>query len=171
MILAPNNGAVGIQPVGTKARCINRQGSALAIGDVVVTSFGHSEYVYPPLDTVASLEGSPFSSVVKADGNDAALRTGFVGVVTSLLSNAGADDTYVEVQFGGICQAKVKGASATAVAAGNALAIGNDAGVFAIGDATDSTVCAAVALGTVTAATTSTIWVVLNGQLQTGVVV
>ena len=163
MIFAPNNGAVGLQPVGTKTRCVNRQGSALAVGDVVITSFGHTEAVYPPLDTVASLEGSPFSSVVKADGN-VNDQCGYIGVVTSLLSNAGADDTYVEVQFGGIVKATVYATTANVVL-GTPLAPEDDAGMFGNAAGVTSVYPAAIALGSVTAASSALIDVLVNSSL------
>jgi hypothetical protein len=169
MILAPNNGSIGVQPAGTICRCIARE--TVAVGDVVVTSFGHSGALYPPADTVASFELSYFSNVVKAEGDQASLRTGFVGVVTALPSGSGASGQVVQVQFGGICLAKVRAASAVAVAAGNALSLSNTAGEFAIGDATDSTNLAAVALGAVTANTQATINVLLVNQPVTGIVV
>lgn len=168
MILAPNNGAVGIQPAGTKARLINKQGSALAIGDVVVTSFAHTNVIYPPADTVASLELSPFSCVVKADGSPN--TPGYIGVVTSLLSGAGADGTYVEVQFGGIAQAKV-GASGAAIALGSALTVSDTAGQFGNGGASTATVGAAISLGACADGSTATINVLLSHNLYFGVAI
>ena len=173
MILAPNNGPIGVQPHGTIARCINRDATAVVVGDVVVTSFGHSGAIYPPADTLASLELSPFSCVIRAEGDQASLRTGYVGVVVALSSstNSGATGQVVQVQFGGICSAKVRAASATAVAMGNALSLSDTVGEFAIGDATASTNIAAVALGAVTANTQAIIPVLLVNQPVAGVAV
>lgn len=168
MIFAPNNGAIGVQPAGTKTRCINKSGGALALGDVVVTSFAHSGVLYPPADTVASLELSPFSCVVKADGSPN--TPGFIGVVTSLLSNAGADGTAVEVQYGGIASAKV-GATGAAIAIGSALTVHDTAGQFGNGGASTATVGAAIALGACADGSTATIPVLLSHNLYFGVAI
>lgn len=110
MYLAFSNGPVGIQPHGIKASMINKHGSALAIGDVVINQWA-SGVAYPGPDTVAGLRNSPFSNVRKVvDGlptDGAALYAGYIGVVTGLGQNNGADGTEVEVQFGGIANAKV----------------------------------------------------------------
>lgn len=159
MILAPNNGSVGIQPSGTKCRCINRQGSALAVGDVVVTSYAHSGALYPPADTVASLELSPLSCVVKADGSPTS-SPGFVGVVTGLLSGAGADASYVEVQFGGIANAKVN-ASGASIDRGSGLVLSDTAGQFANAGGGTPTVGLAIALGACADGSSATIPVIL----------
>lgn len=163
MILAPNNGPVGIQPAGTKARCVNKHSDVLAVGDVVITSFAHTDVIYPPADTVASFELSPFSCVKKADGDLANggttedgghAQAGYIGVVTSLLGYGGGVGKYVEVQFGGIATANVK-ATTNNVAIGSKLYLSDTAGRF--GNAADSTApdtTVAIALGAVTAGAT-----------------
>lgn len=177
MILAPNNGALGIQPAGTKARCINRDSTAVAVGNVVITSFGHASVIYPPAETVASFELSPFSCVKLADGDLANggtvedgghAQAGYVGVVTALPSGSGAQGQVVEVQFGGIASAIVK-ATTNNVVIGSKLYLSDTAGRF--GNAADSTApdtAAAIALGAVTAGgTTGTIPVLLfNGPID-----
>jgi hypothetical protein len=163
MLFSPNNGPIGLQPVGTKVACINRQGSALAVGDVVITSFGHTEVVYPAADTVASYSATPFASVVKADGN-VNDQSGYIGVVTSLLANAGADDTAVEVQFGGVVAAKVTATTAN-VSIGTNLAPEDDAGTLGNAAGVTTVYPAAISLGSVTAGSEATINVLLNSAL------
>jgi hypothetical protein len=163
MIFSPNNGPIGLQPVGTKVACINRQGSALAVGDVVITSFSHTEVVYPALETVTSYSATPFASVVKADGN-VNDQCGYIGVVTSLLANAGADDTAVEVQFGGVVKATVY-ATTTDVGIGTPLAPEDDAGLFGNAAGTTTVYPAAISLGSVTAGSSSLINVLVNSGL------
>ena len=164
MYLAFNNGPVGVQPHGIKTNCINKHGSALAIGDVVITSFAHTNAIYPPVDTVASLRLSPFSCVKKADGDQAAssengahAQAGYLGVVTGLGQSSGANDTEVEVQFGGIANA-LCAAVTNNIVLGSKLYVSDTAGRF--GNAADSTApdtTVAIALGSVTAAATGVI--------------
>lgn len=113
MILAPTSGPIGIQPHGHVARMINRHSAALALGDVVISSFNHTSAVYPPT-TVAEQALSPFACVKLADGDAAATngngahaQAGYLGVVVDLGSESGAAGTEVLVQFGGICKASV----------------------------------------------------------------
>jgi len=174
MILGFNSGPIGIQPHGVKALCVNKHGSALAIGDVVITSFAHTNAIYPPADTVTSLRLSPFSCVKKADGdlaatgeNGAHAQAGYVGVVTGLGQSAGADNTDVEVQFGGIANA-LCAAVTNNIVLGSKLYLSDTAGRF--GNAADSTApdtTVAVSLGSVTAAATGIIPVLLfNGPID-----
>jgi len=163
MILAPTSGAVGIQPHGVNARCVNRSGGALAIGDVVVTSFAHTSpnAVYPPT-TTAELSQSPFACVVKADGNTS--TPGYIGVVTGLGSQSGAELSEVEVQFGGVVKAKVTATTANVVM-GTVLSISDGAGAFGNPDAASSTYPAAISLGSVTAGSTESVNVLVNSSL------
>jgi hypothetical protein len=174
MILAPNNGALGIQPAGTKVRVINRDSTAVAVGNVIVTSFDHTSVIYPPAETVASFELSPFSCVKLADGDKGAssedgshAQAGYIGVVTALPSGSGAQGQVVEVQFGGIATALVR-ATTNNVVVGSKLYLSDTAGRF--GNAADSTSpdsTVAIALGAVTAASSANIPVLLfNGPID-----
>jgi hypothetical protein len=143
MLLAPTSGDIGVQPHGQTARVINRSGGALAIGDLVVTSFAHGSVVYPAT-TTAETRLTPFSSVVKADGSP--VTVGYLGAVVDLGSASGADGTEVVVQFGGIVKAKAL--ATTAISIGSSLGISNTAGQLECDSATGfaSTYPAAVAL-------------------------
>ena len=145
MILAPTSGPVGIQPHGFVAAMVNKHSAALAIGDVVITSFDHTSAVYPPT-TIAQQSLSPFACVKLADGNDgdssgdgSHSNGGYVGVVVGLGSEDGAVDSQVLVQFGGICKAKVNPTSNNAVL-GSKLSLSDTAGEFgnAGGSTTDT---------------------------------
>ena len=115
MFLAPTSGPIGIQPHGTTAKVMNRHSSAVAVGDVVITSFDHTSAAYSSApDNDAALRLSPFSCVKLADGNDGASsgdgthsQAGYLGVVIGLGSQAGAAGTEIDVQFGGIAKANV----------------------------------------------------------------
>ena len=145
MLLAPTSGDVGVQPHGHTARVINRSGGALAIGDLVVTSFAHSGVVYPAT-TTAETRLTPFSNVVKADGNASPIPTGYLGAVVDLGSASGANNTEVVVQFGGIV--KCKATATSAISIGSSLGISNTAGELQCDSASAfaSTYPAAVAL-------------------------
>lgn len=144
MILAPTSGDIGVQPHGQVARVINRSGGALAVGDVVITSFAHASVTYPAT-TIAEGRLTPFSSVVKADGSPA--LKGYLGAVVDVGNFAGADGTEVIVQFGGIVNAKVTAATA-AIAFGANLGVTDAGGTFGNADTTASTYPAAVSLNT-----------------------
>lgn len=163
MILAPTSGVLGIQPHGVQTRCVNRSGGALVIGDVVVTSFAHTtpNAVYPPT-TIAEQSQSPFSCVTKADGNTA--TPGYIGVVTGLGSEAGANLSEVEVQFGGIARAKVTATTANVVM-GTVLSIDDGAGAFGNPAAATSTYPAGISLGSVTAPGTEIVNVLVNSSI------
>lgn len=161
MILAPTNGPVGVQPHGHTARVINKAASALAVGDVVVTSFAHSNAVYPAT-TVAQQSLTPFACVVLADGNTS--TPGYIGVVTELGSESGAVDSEVVVQFGGVVAAKVTATTANVVM-GTVLSISDGAGAFGNPAAATSTYPAAISLGSVTAGNTTTVNVLVGSGL------
>ena len=159
MILAPTNGPIGFQPHGSVARMVSRDGTnTLAVGDVVICSYGHTDAVYPPT-TIAQQELSPFSSVIRATGASSNTANGFIGVVIDLLDGAGANGTYVMVQFGGVVKAKATSDSATAIARGNRLSIHDSNGGFDRGGGAASTYPAAIALGDLAANSTGTILV------------
>lgn len=141
MLLAPTSGDVGVQPHGQVARVINRSGGALAIGDLVVTSFAHASVVYPAT-TTAETRLTPFSSVVLADGSP--VTKGYLGAVVDLGSANGANGTEVVVQFGGIVKAKAEATAAISI--GTALGVSDTAGRLDTGGAATSTYPAAVAL-------------------------
>lgn len=141
MLLAPTSGDVGVQPHGHTARVINRSGVALAIGDLVVTSFAHANVVYPAT-TTAETRLTPFSSVVKADGNP--ITKGYLGAVVDLGSTSGANGTEVVVQFGGIV--KCKATATAAISIGTNLGVSDTAGELDTGGAATSTYPAALAL-------------------------
>lgn len=146
MLLAPTSGDIGVQPHGHTARVINRSGGALVVGDVVVTSFAHSGVVYPAT-TTAETRLTPFSNVVKADGNASPITKGYLGAVVDLGSANGANNTEVVVQFGGIVNAKVT-ATTAAIAFGENLGVSDGAGAFGNAAATTSSYPAAVSLNT-----------------------
>jgi hypothetical protein len=140
---------------------VNRAAAALAIGDVVVTSFAHTSAVYPAT-TVAQQSLTPFACVVLADGNTS--TPGYIGVVVDLGSEAGAIGTEVTVQFGGIVAAKVTATSA-AVVMGTVLSISDGAGAFGNAAAATSTYPAAISLGGVDSGSTGTINVLVNSGI------
>jgi hypothetical protein len=141
MLFAPTNSDIGVQTHAQVARVINRSGGALAIGDLVVTSYGHSGVVYPAT-TIAETRLTPFANVVKADGSP--VTAGYLGAVVDLGSSSGANNTEVVVQFGGVC--KVKTTATAAVSIGSALGCSDTAGELTTGASTTSTYPAAVAL-------------------------
>ena len=149
MMLAPTNGPLGIQPHGHVARMINRHSAALAVGDVVITSFAHSGVVFPAT-TVAQQSLTPFANVILAEGDQSAQR-GYIGVVVDLGSESGAAGTEVMVQFGGIVRAKVT-ATAT-VSIGTNLGVHDSNGGFDTGGVAASTVPAAISLGALASGT------------------
>jgi hypothetical protein len=174
MILAPNNGPLGIQPAGTSARCINRDSTAVVVGNVVITSFNHTDVIYPPTETVASFELSPFSCVKLAEGdvnatngNAGHKNAGYIGVVTSLPSGSGAQGQVVNVQFGGIATALVA-AETNNVIVGSKLFLSDTAGRFGNeGDSTQPDTTVAISLGAVTAGASANIPVLLfNGPID-----
>jgi hypothetical protein len=175
MILAPNNGAIGIQPAGTVVRCINRDSTAVVIGNVVVTSFNHTSVIYPPAETPASFELSPFSCIKLADGNadpssgdGSHANAGYIGVVTALSAfNSGAQGQAVQVQFGGIATALVR-ATTNNVVIGSKLFLSDTAGRFGNeADSANPDTTVALALGSVTAAASANIPVLLfNGPID-----
>ena len=158
MLLAPTSGDIGIQPHGHTARVINRESStALAIGDVVCTSFGHTSATYPAT-TIAETRLTPFAGVVRASGTGTGTK-GYIGVVVDLGNSAGAAGTEVVVQFGGIVNAKVT-ANTAAIDFGAVLGIDDTAGEgFGNAAGATSTYPAAISLNTtqITAGTTSTV--------------
>ncbi len=94
-----------------KMRVVNRCGAtALALGDVVAFDVDASDADTKALNgvggTVATLTEAMFHNVVQVG---AAPLNAIVAVVTNLLSGAGADNTEIEVQISGRCQAKVGG--------------------------------------------------------------
>lgn len=141
MFHAPTSGDIGVQPFGQTARVINRSGGTLAVGDLVVTSFGHASVVYPAT-TTAETRLTPFANVVKADGNTS--TPGYLGAVVDLGSSAGANATEVVVQFGGA--AKVKTTATAAVSIGSVLGVSDTAGELTTGASTTSTYPAGIAL-------------------------
>ena len=141
MLLAPTSGDIGVQPHGHTARVINRSGGALAIGDLVVTSFAHASVVYPAT-TTAETRLTPFSSVVKADGSP--VTKGYLGAVVDVGSAGGANGTEVVVQFGGIV--KCKATATAAIIIGTGLGVSDTAGELDTGGSAASTYPAAVAL-------------------------
>jgi len=126
MNFAPTSGPIGVQPNGGLFRMVNKQGSTLAIGDVVMLSFKHTsaEYVVNPTSD-ADLRKSPFACVVKADGVlSGSPLANHVGVVTDLGSYGGLDNTEVTVQFGGVVNASAK-AITNSIVLGSTLFIGD----------------------------------------------
>lgn len=170
MITAPNMGTIGIQPVGAVVRCINKDSTALVVGNVVITSFNHTGVIYPPAETPTSFELSPFSCVKLAEGDVNATsgdgshkNAGYLGVVVGLSSqsNSGVTGQAVQVQFGGVATALVA-AVTTNVVIGSKLFLSDTAG--RLGNEADSTApdtSVALSLGAVTAAATGNIPVLL----------
>ena len=170
MILAPTSPQIGVQPHSSVARMVNKSGGALAIGDVVITSFNHTSSVYPAT-TTAEAYLSPFACVKKAEGdangssdNGAHANCGILGVVVELGSYSGADNTEVVVQISGVCKASVNPASNNAVI-GTKLFVSDTAGQFTnAGGSSSPDTLAAIALESKTASTAGLIWVVLVGN-------
>ena len=175
MILAPTFGPIGIQPHGATAKVINRHSSAVAVGDVVITSFAHTSAAYStaPADD-AALRLSPFSCVKLADGDAGATteagdhaQAGYLGVVIGLGNQSGAASTEIDVQFGGIVAANCA-ATTNTIVLGSKLYLSDTAGRFAnaAGSTAPDTTCA-ISLGAVTAAATGVINVLLfNGPID-----
>jgi hypothetical protein len=175
MILAPTFGPIGIQPHGATAKVINRHSSAVAVGDVVITSFAHTSAAYStaPADD-AALRLSPFSCVKLAEGDAGATseagdhaQAGYLGVVIGLGNQAGAAGSEIDVQFGGIAAANCA-ATTNNIVLGSKLYLSDTAGRFAnaAGSTAPDTTCA-ISLGAVTAAATGVINVLLfNGPID-----
>jgi hypothetical protein len=125
MTFAPIQNRLGVQPVGTTVTCVNKSGTSVAIGDLVITSFIHAGAVVNPQQ--AANTGYVFNCIRKAVSTETG-NTGYLGVVTGLMAGAGANGREVEVQFGGICQAKVL-VNAT-VSSGTLLGVSSTAGVL-----------------------------------------
>jgi len=129
MIFAPTAGPYGLQTHTHTARMINRNGSALAVGDVVQTSWEHtgaSTYFTTTPTTDADLRKNPLACVVKIDAvaQDDVVAACFVGVVTDIGNYGGADGTEVQVSFGQILSVNVKALTA-AIVFGSALVAGD----------------------------------------------
>jgi hypothetical protein len=110
MFIASNR--PGQQPFsGKRVRVVNRCGAtALALGHVVAFDLDASDADTKLLKgvggTVATLTEAMFQNVVEVAASP---LNGLIGVVTSLLSGAGADNTEVEVQISGEVEAKTGG--------------------------------------------------------------
>lgn len=125
MTFAAIQNRLGVQPVGTTVTCVNKSGGTLAIGDLVITSFIHAGAVVNPEQ--AANTSYVFNCVRKAVSTETG-NTGYLGVVTGLMSGAGGNGREVEVQFGGICQAKVL--VNDTVGSGTLLGVSSTAGVL-----------------------------------------
>ena len=125
MTFAPVQNRLGVQPVGTAVTCVNKSGGTLVVGDLVITSFIHAGAVVNPEQAAST--SYVFNCVRKAVSTETG-NTGYLGVVTKLLTGAGGNGYNVEVQFGGICSAKVL-VDAT-VTSGTLLGISATAGVL-----------------------------------------
>jgi hypothetical protein len=125
MTFAPIQNRLGVQPVGTTVTCVNKSGTSVAIGDLVITSFIHAGAVVNPEQ--AANTGYVFNCIRKAVSTETG-NTGYLGVVTGLMTGAGGNGREVQVQFGGICQAKVL-VNAT-VSSGTLLGVSATAGVL-----------------------------------------
>lgn len=159
MILAPTNGPLGIQPHGQQARMLYKDTTACVVGNVVCLQFTGN--TYPPTN-VAGMETSPFATCVRAQGDESA-HNGPIGVVVDLLDGAGALNTYITVQWGGVVRALVNAASGETVAKGAGLGIIDDpGGKFGTAGNCSSAFNAAISLETLTAAADTTAWVLLN---------
>lgn len=125
MTFAPVQNRLGVQPVGTTVTCVNKSGTSVAIGDLVITSFIHAGAVVNPEQ--AANTGYVFNCIRKAVSTETG-NTGYLGVVTGLMTGAGDNGREVQVQFGGICSAKVL-VTAT-VTPGTLLSVSATAGVL-----------------------------------------
>lgn len=125
MTFAPIQNRLGVQPIGTTVTCVNKSGTSVAIGDLVITSFIHAGAVVDPQQ--AANTGYVFNCIRKAVSTETG-NTGYLGVVTGLMAGAGGNGREVEVQFGGICSAKVL-VNAT-VTSGTLLSVSTTAGVL-----------------------------------------
>jgi hypothetical protein len=125
MTFAPVQNRLGVQPVGTTVTCVNKSGTSVAIGDLVITSFIHAGVVVNPEQ--AANTGYVFNCIRKAVSTETG-NTGYLGVVTGLMTGAGDNGREVQVQFGGICSAKVL-VTAT-VTPGTLLSVSATAGVL-----------------------------------------
>jgi hypothetical protein len=125
MTFAPVQNRLGVQPVGTTVTCVNKSGETLVVGDLVITSFIHAGAVVNPEQ--AANTSYVFNCIRKASASESG-NTGYLGVVTKLLTGVGGNGYNVEVQFGGICSAKVL-VDAT-VTSGTLLGISATAGVL-----------------------------------------
>lgn len=177
MILAPTFGPIGIQPHGATAKVINRHSSAVAVGDVVITSFAHTNAAFStsPADD-AALRLSPFSCVKLADGDLANggtaedgghAQAGYLGVVIGLGGQSGAAGTEIDVQFGGVAAATTV-ATTNNIVLGSKLYLSDTAGRLAnAAGSTAPDTSVAISLGAVTAGSTGTINVLLfNGPID-----
>jgi len=153
MQFASNSGPYGIQPASMQTRCVNKSGTTLKVGDVVVTSFLHTSVVTDP-----SQSNDPayvFNTVRLADG-DEANNHGYLGVVTRLQAEGGGPDKVVNVQFGGIANAFVTIVSGGTVPAGTPLVPTDSGGKFTnSGNDSSASMIGAVLLEEATSATTA----------------
>lgn len=108
-----SNNRPGQQPfAGKRLRVVNRCGStALKVGDVVALDLDASDAATQALQgvggvTLDSLIEAMFHNAVEVA---AAPLNAIIGVVTSLLSGGGDDNTEVEIQIGGHVEAKIGG--------------------------------------------------------------
>jgi hypothetical protein len=125
MTFASIQNRLGVQPVGTTVTCVNKSGTSVAIGDLIITSFIHAGAVVNPEQ--AANTGYVFNCIRKAVSTETG-NTGYLGVVTGLMAGAGANGREVEVQFGGICRAKVL--VTDTVGSGTLLGVSATAGVL-----------------------------------------
>lgn len=171
MYVASNNGPYGLQPHGVKTLCVNRSGATLAIGDVVINSYTHTGFAYPGAATPTGMRLNVLNCVTRAldavSTDAATTHAGYIGVVTGLGQNNGADGQDVEVQFGGVVTAKVN-PTTNATVIGTRLYLSGTAGVL-----TNHTGSAAprstvgIALGATAAGATGLIPVLLfNGPID-----
>lgn len=158
MILAPTNGPLGIQPHGQQARMLYKSATACVVGNVVCLQFTGN--TYPPTN-VAGMETSPFANCVLATGNTAA-HNGPIGVVVDLLDGAGAQNTYITVQWGGAVRALVNAHTGEDAPKGTGLGITDAGGKFGTAGNCTSAFNAAITLDTITTAADTTAWVLLN---------
>ena len=179
MILAPTSGPIGIQPHGTRARMVNKDTATLAVNDVVITSFKHSDVVFPGANSVAVTAAnarlSPLACVRKTDNADVAAsgngdhsHSGYIGVVVDLGSGTGLTGQEVTVQFGGLVQAKVR-ALTNPITLGSTLTLADTANTGCLTNIGGSTndVGVGMALEGVTVATgTVTMWVLIKSDLH-----
>lgn len=103
-------GPIGIQPAKECVDVMNRTGTTLVLGDLVMFDLHSTE---TGDNIIVGDTNSVFTNVIVPA--TLGLTHGFFGVVTDLKSGAGADNTEVEVCVRGIVDARV--ASATAVTA------------------------------------------------------
>lgn len=105
-----NNKAGQVPFVNKKVRAVNRCGATVALGDVLALDLEARDAATAAGTGLSGasvgVDAARFQNAVAVAATN---RNGIIGVVTSLLSGGGADDTEVELTIYGLVDAKIGG--------------------------------------------------------------